>query len=115
MTEEIVGAKVTCFALIVDVFGEVAERAELEEGDGGRATEGVDDGVAEEAVLEEGDEGRATEGVDFEEQALSLLNLTSISSKMSEFASDSHSSSSSSSSLGLYSSTSGSLSSSSSS
>ena len=64
MTDEIVGAKETCFALVVDVFDEVAERAELEEGDGGRATEGVDDEIAKEAVLEEGGGGRATEGVD---------------------------------------------------
>ena len=63
MTEEIVGAKETCFALVVDVFDEIAERAELEEGDGERATEGVDDEIAEEAVLEEGGGGRATVGV----------------------------------------------------
>ena len=41
VTEEIVGAKVTCFALVVDVFEVVAEKAELEEGGGGRALEGV--------------------------------------------------------------------------
>ena len=64
MTAEIIGAKVTCFALVDDVvFGDVAERAELEEGGGGRATVGVDE-VAEEADVEEGDGGRAPEGVD---------------------------------------------------
>ena len=60
-----VGANETCLAgLLFAGVDEVAEKAELEEGDGGRATEGVDDGVAEEAVLEEGDGVRATEGVD---------------------------------------------------
>ena len=50
-------------AFVVDVdFDEVAEEAELEEGGGGRATEGVD-GSAEEAELEEGGGGRALEGV----------------------------------------------------
>ena len=53
MTEETIGAKDTCFALVDGVdFDEVAERAELEEGGGGRATEGVDE-VAEEADVEE--------------------------------------------------------------
>ena len=63
MTEETVGAKDTCFALVDDVvFDEVAEEAGLEEGVEGRATEGVNE-IAEEADVEEGDEGRATEGV----------------------------------------------------
>ena len=53
MIEEIVGAKETCLAFVGDVdFDEVAEEAELEEGGGGRATEGVDES-AEEAVVEE--------------------------------------------------------------
>ena len=50
-TDEMVGEKETCLAgLLFVVVDEVAERAELEEGGGGRATEGVDDVVAEEAV-----------------------------------------------------------------
>ena len=69
---EIVGAKETCFAFVDEVdFDEVAEEAELEEGDGGRATEGVIDEFAEEAGFEERDEGRAPEGVidEFAEEA----------------------------------------------
>ena len=74
MTEETVGAKDTCFALVDDVdFDGVAERAGLEEGVEGRATEGVNDEGAEEADVEECDEGRAPEGVGLDEQALSLL------------------------------------------
>ena len=52
-TDEMVGEKETCLAgMLFVVVDEVAERAELEEGGGGRATEGVDES-AEEAVVEE--------------------------------------------------------------
>ena len=65
MTEEIDGAKVTCFALVGGVV--------------------IDEG-AEEAELEEGDEGRAPEGVEVDEEEVeavfSLLKRASISSKM---------------------------------
>ena len=86
MTADIIGEKVTCFAFLAGVeVDEGAEKAGLEEGDGGRALAGVEvDADAEEAGLEEGDGGRALAGVGevAVETVFNLLKRASISSKM---------------------------------